>query len=92
MIDKDNLKYGDIIWQVDINGSDVMLRKINVGHLQRIAGRYWISSAQEGSMDGIMLKPDSHLLFYTKSEALAFLRSMYTSLDVLLEGHMEVSE
>ena len=92
MIDRKALQYGDTIWQIDINGTDVMLRKIEVGHLQTIAGKYWILSEQEGSMDGIMLKADSHLLFYTKSEALAFLRSMYTSLDVLLEGHMEVSE
>ena len=38
MIDKDALKYGDIIWQVDINGSDVSLRKIEVGHLHCVAG------------------------------------------------------
>jgi hypothetical protein len=49
-----------------------MLRKINVCHLHKIAGSYWISSEQEGSMDGIMLKADSHLLFYTKSEAIDF--------------------
>ena len=72
MINKDNLKYGDIIWQVDINGSDVMLRKINVGYLHQLAGSYWISSEQEGSMDGIMLKADSHLLFDTKANALDF--------------------
>ena len=72
MIDKDNLKYGDIIWQVDINGSSVMLRKINVGHLHQIAGSYWISAEREGSLDGIMLKADSYLLFYTKSEAIDF--------------------
>ena len=90
MIDRNSLKYGDIIWQIDINGTDVMLRKIEVGHLHQIAGSYWISAKQEGSFDGIMLKADSHLLFHSQSEALAFLRSMYTSLDVLLEGHMEV--
>jgi hypothetical protein len=72
MINKDALKYGDIIWQVDINGSEVTLRKINVGHLHQIAGSYWISADREGSMDGIMLKADSHLLFYTKSEAIDF--------------------
>ncbi len=72
MIDRNSLEYGDIIWQVDFNGSDVMLRKINVGHLHKIAGKYWISAEQEGSMDGIMLKADSHLLFYTKSEAIDF--------------------
>jgi hypothetical protein len=72
MINKDALKFGSTIWQVDINGSDVMLRKINVGHLHQIAGKYWISAEQEGSFDGIMLKADSHLLFYTKSEAIDF--------------------
>jgi hypothetical protein len=92
MIDLNALANGDTIWQVDFNGSDVMLRKINVGHLYQIAGSYWVSAEQQGSMDGIMLKADSHLLFYTKSEALAFLRSMYTSLDVLLDKYMEVPE
>ena len=72
MIDYNTLKFGSTIWQVDINGSDVMLRKINVGHLHQIAGSYWISAEQEGSMDGIMLKADSYLLFYTKSEAIDF--------------------
>jgi len=97
MIDRNSLplksiQYGDTIWQVDFNGSDVMLRKIEVGHLHIIAGSYWISSEQEGSLNGIMLKADSHLLFHSQSEALVFLRSMYTSLDVLLKNHMEVSE
>jgi hypothetical protein len=72
MIDRNSLEYGDTIWQVDINGTDAMLRKINVGHLHQIAGSYWISSEQEDSMNGIMLKADSHLLFYTKSEAIDF--------------------
>jgi hypothetical protein len=72
MIDHNSLKYGDTVWQVDINSTDVLLRRIKVGHLHKIAGRYWISSEQEGSMDGIMLKADSHLLFYTKSEAIDF--------------------
>jgi hypothetical protein len=72
MIDRKALEYGDIIWQVDINGTDVLLRKINVGHLHQVAGKYWISAEQQGSMDGIMLKADSHLLFYTKSEAIDF--------------------
>jgi len=72
MIDGYLPAYGSVIWQIDINGTDVMLRKINVGHLHKIAGKYWISSEQEGSMDGIMLKADSHLLFYTKSEAIDF--------------------
>jgi hypothetical protein len=92
MIDRKALQYGDTIWQIDINGTDVMLRKIEVGHLQTIAGKYWILSEQQGSWNGIMLKADSHLLFHSQSEALAFLRSMYTSLNVLLENHMEVSE
>ena len=72
MIDHNTLKFGSTIWQVDINGSDVMLRKINVGHLHQIAGSYWISAEREGSLGGIMLKADSHLLFYTKSEAIDF--------------------
>jgi hypothetical protein len=72
MIDYNSLQYGDTIWQIDINGTDVMLRKIEVGHLHQIAGSYWISAEQEGSFDGIMLKADSHLLFYTKSEAIDF--------------------
>jgi len=92
MINKDELKYGDTIWQVDINGSDVMLRKINVGHLHQIAGSYWISAEQEGSLGGIMLKADSHLLFYHHSDAVEFLRKMEQSLDALLDKHMEVSE
>jgi hypothetical protein len=80
MIDLNALTNGDTIWQVDINGSDVMLRKINVGHLQRIAGKYWISSEQEGSLDGIMLKADSHLLFDTKANALDYMSALWHSL------------
>jgi len=80
MIDKDNLKYGDIIWQVDINGTDVSLRRIEVGHLHQVAGKYWISSEQEGSMDGIMLKADSHLLFDTKANALDYMSALWYSL------------
>lgn len=72
MINYNSLQYGDIIWQVDINGSNVSIRKIETGHLHQLAGRYWISAEQEGSMDGIMLKADSYLLFYTKSEAIDF--------------------
>jgi len=72
MIDRNSLEYGDIIWQIDINGTEVMLRKIEVGHLHKVAGKYWILAEQEGSMDGIILKADSHLLFYTKSEAIGF--------------------
>lgn len=92
MIDLNALANGDTIWQVDFNGSDVMLRKINVGHLQRIAGSYWILSEQEGSMNGIMLKADSHLLFHYHSDAVEFLRKMEQSIDALLDKHMEVSE
>ena len=92
MIDHNSLQYGDIIWQVDFNGSDVMLRKINVGHPFRIAGKYWISAEQEGSMNGIMLKADSHLLFYHHSDALEFLRKMEQSIDALLDKYMEVPE
>jgi hypothetical protein len=92
MIDHYLLEYGDTIWQVDINGTDVLLRKIEVNHLHKIAGKYWISAEQEGSMDGIMLKADSHLLFYHHSDAVKFLRKMKQSIDVLLENYMEVSE
>lgn len=91
MIDHNSLKYGDTIWQVDINGTDAMLRKINVGHLHKVAGSYWILAEQEGSMDGIMLKVDSPYLFHFESDALQYLRGMYTSLDVLLENHTAVS-
>jgi hypothetical protein len=80
MINKDELKYGDTIWQIDINGTDVMLRKIEVGHLHQIAGSYWISAEQEGSMDGIMLKADSHLLFDTKANALDYMSALWYSL------------
>ncbi len=80
MINKDTLKYGDTIWQVDINGSDVMLRKINVGHLHQIAGKYWVTCRQEGLMEGVMLKVDSHLLFDTKQEALDYITDLWYSL------------
>ncbi len=80
MIDHNTLKFGSTIWQVDINGSDVMLRKINVGHLHKIAGKYWISAEQEGSMDGIMLKADSHLLFDTKANAIDYMSALWYSL------------
>jgi hypothetical protein len=92
MINKDELKYGDTIWQVDINSTDVLLRKINVGHLHQLAGKYWVSCEQEGSMDGIMLQADSHLLFHYHSDAVEFLRKMEQSIDALLDKHMEVSE
>lgn len=80
MIDKDVLKYGDTIWQVDINGSDVLLRKIVVGHLHQVAGKYCVSCKQEGSMEGVMLNVNSHLLFYTKAEALDYMTDLWHSL------------
>ena len=80
MIDHNTVRYGDTIWQVDINGSDVTLRKINVGHLHQVAGSYWISAGQEGSMNGIMLKADSHLLFDTKANALDYMSALWYSL------------
>ena len=92
MINKDELNYGDTIWQVDINGTDVSLRRIEVGHLHKIAGSYWVSAEQEGSMDGIMLKADSHLLFHYHTDAVEFLRKIKQSIDALLDKHMEVSE
>ena len=92
MINRYSLAYGETIWQVDINGTDVLLRRIKLGHLHQIAGKYWISAEQEGSMDGIMLKADSHLLFYYHSDAVEFLRKMEQSIDVLLDKYMEVPE
>ena len=89
MIDRNSLQYGDNIWQIDINGTDVMLRKINVGHLQRIAGKYWISAEQEGSLDGIMLKADSHLLFDTKANALDYMSALWYSLKEVLTNETE---
>jgi hypothetical protein len=80
MINKDNLKYGDIIWQVDINGSDVSLRKIEVGHLHQITGKYWISCEQGRSFEGVMLKVGSHLLFHTKQQALDYITDLWYSL------------
>jgi hypothetical protein len=89
MIDRNSLEYGDIIWQIDINGSDVMLRKIEVGHLQIIAGSYWISSEQEGSLDGIMLKADSHLLFDTKVNAIDYMSALWYSLKEAITNETE---
>ena len=80
MIDKDTLKYGDIIWQVDINGSDVSLRQIVVEHLHQIAGKYWVSCNQEGSITGVMLNMGSHLLFHTKKQALDYMTDLWDSL------------
>lgn len=89
MIDHNSLKYGDTIWQVDFNGSDVMLRKINVCHLHQVAGSYWVSAEQEGSMDGIMLKADSHLLFYTKANALDYMSALWYSLKETITNETE---
>lgn len=89
MIDKDNLKYGDIIWQVDINGNNVSVRKFEVGHLHQIAGKYWVSCEQEGSMEGVMLKVDSHLLFHTKQEALDYMTELWYSLREAITNETE---
>lgn len=80
MINKDELKIGDTVWQVDFNGSDVTLRKIQIDYLHQIAGKYWVSCEQEGSMEGVMLKVDSHLLFPTKEYALLFMYKLYSKL------------
>lgn len=80
MIDKNALKYGDTIWQVNIDGSDVSLRKIEVGHLHQVAGKHWVSCEREGSFEGVMLKVDSHLLFHTKQEALDYMSALWYSL------------
>ena len=89
MIDHNTVRYGDTIWQVDINGTDVSLRRIEVGHLHKIAGSYWISAEQEGSMDGIMLKADSHLLFYTKANALDYMSALWYSLKEAITNETE---
>ncbi len=89
MINKDALKYGDIIWQVDINGSDVTLRKIQIDYLHKIAGKYWVSCEQEGSMDGVMLKVDSHLLFHIKKEALDYMSALWYSLKEAITNETE---
>jgi hypothetical protein len=89
MIDYNTLKFGSTIWQIDINDTEVMLRKIEVGHLQIIAGKYWISSEQEGSMDGIMLKADSHLLFDTKANALDYMSALWYSLKEAIKNETE---
>ena len=94
MIDRNSLplksiQYGDTIWQVDFNGSDVLLRKIEVGHLQIIAGKHWISSEQEGSLNGIMLKADSHLLFDTKANALDYMSALWYSLKEAITNETE---
>jgi hypothetical protein len=89
MINKDELKIGDTIWQVDFNGSDVTLRKIQIDYLHHIAGKYWVSCEQEGSMEGVMLKVDSHLLFHTKKEALDYMSALWYSLKEVLTNETE---
>ena len=89
MINKDDLTLGDTIWQVDFNGSDVTLRKIQVDYLYQIAGKYWVNCEQEGSMDGIMLKVDSHLLFHTKKEALDYMSALWYSLKEAITNETE---
>jgi hypothetical protein len=89
MINKDALKHGDTIWQVDINGSDVTLRKIQIDYLHQIAGKYWVSCEQEGSMEGVMLKVDSHLLFHTKKEALDYMSALWYSLKEAITNETE---
>ncbi len=89
MIDLNALTNGDTIWQVDFNGTDVSLRKINVGYLHQIAGKYWISAEQEGSLDGIMLKADSHLLFDTKANAIDYMSALWYSLKEAITNETE---
>lgn len=89
MINKDDLTLGDTIWQVNINGSDVSLRKVEVGHLHQVAGKYWVSCEQEGSMEGVMLKVDSHLLFHTKQQALDYMSALWYSLHEVLTNETE---
>ena len=89
MINKDTLNYGCTIWQVDINGSDVTLREIQIDYLHQIAGKYWVSCEQEGSMDGVMLKVDSHLLFHTKQEALDYMSALWYSLKEAITNETE---
>ena len=89
MINKDILNYGCTIWQVDFNGSDVTIRKVEVGHLHQVAGKYWVSCKQEGSMEGVMLKVDSHLLFDTKKEALDYMSALWYSLKEAITNETE---
>lgn len=74
MINKDSLKPGDTIWQVDINGSDVSLRKIEVGHLVCVAGSYYVTAGN------ILIKVDSPHLYPTKEQALLFMYKIYSNL------------
>ena len=80
MINKDELKIGDTIWEIDFNGTDVMLREIEIGHLHQIAGKYYVSANRIGSLQGIIFKVDSHLLFHTKKEALDYMSALWYSL------------
>lgn len=89
MVDKDALKPGDTIWQVDIDGSDVSLRKILIGHLHQVAGKYWVSCEQGRSFEGVMLKVDSHLLFHTKQEALDYMTELWYSLKEAITNETE---
>jgi len=89
MINKDDLTLGDTIWQVDFNGSDVTLRKIQIDYLHQIAGKYWVSCEQEGSFEGVMLKVDSHLLFHTKKEALDYMSALWYSLKEAITNETE---
>jgi hypothetical protein len=84
MIDKDNLKYGDIIWQVDINGSSVMLRKLEIGHLHCIAGSYYATAGN------ILIKVDSPHLFYSKSEAIDFVIDLRDNLNKVIHEIDEI--
>jgi hypothetical protein len=78
MINKDSLKHGDTIWQVDINGSDVSLRKIDVGHLHCVAGSYYVTAGN------ILIKVDSPHLFYSKSEAIDFVIDLRDNLNKVI--------
>ena len=89
MINKDDLTLGDTIWQVDFNGSDVTLRKIQIDYLHQIAGKYWVSANRIGSLQGIILKVDSHLLFHTKKEALDYMSALWYSLHEVLTNETE---
>ena len=89
MINKDTLNYGCTIWQVDFNGSDVLLRKVELEHLHQVAGKYWANCKQEGSMEGVMLKVDSHLLFDTKKEALNYMSALWYSLKEAITNETE---
>jgi len=84
MINKDNLKYGDIIWQVDINDSNVSLRKIEIGHLYCVAGSYYVTAGN------ILIKVDSPHLFYSKSEAIDFVIDLRNNLNKVIHEIDEI--